>query len=100
MNKLLAAPALIAVLALFASAQLPEPDQHPLQSFTYRNIGPFWTGGMRKTTNGETTFQPVFDSQNNLNIGAIAVAPSNDNIVWAGTGDARTSRSSLAGNGV
>ncbi|HXE31181.1 MAG TPA: hypothetical protein VN515_05220 [Terriglobales bacterium] len=118
----------IALLALPAfSQQPPQFNQSLLRPFIYRNIGPFWigarasdiavpttpesahlytfyvsfwTGGVWKTTNGGTTFQPVFDSQNNLNIGAIAVAPSNENIVWAGTGDAFTSRSSLAGNGV
>ena len=122
--------AIAAALALSAAAQSPAPvtlDQHLLQPLAFRNLGPFWlgarvsdiavpdapeaahlytfyvsfwTGGIWKTTNNGTTFQPVFDKQNNLSIGAIAVAPSNADLVWAGTGDAFTSRSSLAGNGV
>ena len=44
-------------------------------------------GGIIKTTNGGTTFKPVFDGQSVASIGAIAVAPSNPNIVYAGTGE-------------
>src|SRR5215208_6542083 len=32
-------------------------------------------GGIFKTTNGGTTFRPIFDTQNVLSIGAIAIAP-------------------------
>jgi photosystem II stability/assembly factor-like uncharacterized protein len=60
----------------------------------------FWTGGLWKTTNNGTTFEPVFDGQRKLAIGDVTVAPSNANIVWVGTGDAFTSRSSYAGDGV
>ena len=97
------------------------------RAFTYRNIGPFrmqapdrldrradgaregsplyllcrpWIGGVWKTTNNGTTFEPVFDTQDDLSIGAVAVAPSDANIVWVGTGDAFTSRSSYAGDGI
>ena len=60
----------------------------------------FWTGGLWKTTNNGTTFEPIFDGHDKLAIGAVATAPSNPDIVWVGTGDAFTSRSSLAGDGV
>ena len=42
----------------------------------------------------------MFDAQAKLSIGDVTVAPSNANIVWVGTGDAFTSRSSYAGDGV
>lgn len=101
--------------------------QELLQAFTYRNVGPFrmqarasaiavphgpprdrlytfyvasWTGGVFKTTNGGVTFTPVFDRENKLTIGALAVAPSNPEIVWVGTGDTRGARSSYPGDGV
>ena len=45
-------------------------------------------GGVWKTTNTGTTWRPVFDSQPIASIGALAVAPSNANIVYAGTGEA------------
>jgi hypothetical protein len=59
-----------------------------------------WTGGVFKTTNNGVTFKPVFDGQNKVTIGAIAVAPSNPKIVWVGTGDTRGARSSYPGDGV
>jgi len=97
-----------------------------LRAFTYRNVGPWriearasciavpmtpadhlytfylatWTGGVFKTTNNGVTFKPVFDGQDKITIGAVAVAPSNPKIVWVGTGDARGARSSYPGDGV
>src|SRR5207244_8820237 len=46
------------------------------------------SGGVWKTTDGARTFIPVFDDQSVQAIGALAVAPSDPNIVWAGTGEA------------
>jgi len=98
-----------------------------LSAFTYRNLGPFrmgarvsdiavptkpardhlytfyvsfWTGGLWKTTNNGTTFESVFDNQGKFAIGDVTIAPSTPSIVWVGTGDAFTSRSSYAGDGV
>jgi photosystem II stability/assembly factor-like uncharacterized protein len=102
-------------------------DEQLVSAFRYRNTGPFrmgartsdiavpdapakdhlytfyvgfWTGGLWKTTNNGTTFEPVFDGQAKLAIGDVTIAPSNPDIVWVGTGDAFTSRSSYAGDGV
>ena len=46
------------------------------------------SGGIWKTTDGGTHWQPIFDDQSVSSIGALAVAPSDPNIVWAGTGEA------------
>ncbi len=102
-------------------------NERLLEVFTYRNLGPFrmqvrvadiavpdapvkdhlytmyvapWIGGLFKTTNNGTTWDSLFDAQDNLSFGDVTVAPSNSNIVWVGTGDAYTSRSSYAGDGV
>src|SRR5581483_7575786 len=98
-----------------------------LNSFEFRNLGPFragsWvpaiavpeqpvkehlrtfyvaarTGGLWKTTNNGTTFEPMTDVQGIMSIGAVAVAPSNADIVWLGGGDASNTRSAYYGEGV
>ena len=59
------------------------------------------SGGVWKTTNAGTTFEPVFDDQPVAAIGAIAVAPSDPNIVWVGTGESWVIRySDVMGDGV
>ncbi len=45
------------------------------------------TGGIFKTTDGGITWNPIFDDQIVLVIGSLSVAPSDPNIVWAGTGE-------------
>ena len=44
-------------------------------------------GGLWKTVNNGTTFEPVFDNENTSTIYDVAVAPSDHNIVWVGTGE-------------
>ena len=44
-------------------------------------------GGAWKTTDGGMVWKPIFDKQHVASIGAMAVAPSNPNIVYLGTGD-------------
>jgi len=59
------------------------------------------SGGVWKTTNGGTTFEPIFDDQPVAAIGSIAVAPSDPNIVWVGTGEPWVIRySDVMGDGV
>jgi photosystem II stability/assembly factor-like uncharacterized protein len=57
-------------------------------------------GGVWKTVNNGTTFEPIFDAQPKLSIGDVAVAPPDPNIVWVGTGEAYCARSSSSGDGV
>jgi photosystem II stability/assembly factor-like uncharacterized protein len=44
-------------------------------------------GGIWKTIDGGVHWAPVFDAQAVSSIGALAVAPSDPNVVWAGTGE-------------
>ena len=57
------------------------------------------TSGVWKTDDG-TTWQPIFDDHATSSIGDIAVAPSNPDIVWVGTGEANLFRASMPGVGI
>ena len=58
------------------------------------------TGGVWKSVNEGTTFEPVFDDMPTASIGDIAIDPKNTDVVWVGTGEANIFRSSNAGCGV
>ena len=58
------------------------------------------SGGVWKSTDGATTFKPVFDEQPVQSIGAIAVDPSNHQNVWVGTGETWTRNSVSIGDGI
>jgi photosystem II stability/assembly factor-like uncharacterized protein len=58
------------------------------------------SGGLWKTENEGTTWEPIFDQAASTTIGDVAIAPSDPNIVWIGTGEANIFRSSQAGCGV
>jgi photosystem II stability/assembly factor-like uncharacterized protein len=58
------------------------------------------SGGVWKTTNNGTTWEPVFDKEAVSTIGDIAIAPSDPSIVWVGTGEPNNRQSSSWGDGV
>ncbi len=59
------------------------------------------SGGVWKSTDGGNNWAPVFDNEPVQAIGALAVAPSSPNIVWAGTGEAWAIRDiDVMGNGM
>jgi len=58
------------------------------------------SGGLWKTENEGTTWDPVFEQYPSAAIGDVAVAPSDPNILWLGTGEANIFRSSQAGCGI
>lgn len=58
------------------------------------------SGGVWKSTNGGTTFKPVFDDQPVQSIGAVAIDPSNPQTIWVGTGEPWMRNSVSIGNGV
>lgn len=57
-------------------------------------------GGVWKSTNSGRTWTPVFDSQPIASIGAVAVAASNPNVVYAGSGEADMRSQISYGNGM
>jgi photosystem II stability/assembly factor-like uncharacterized protein len=57
-------------------------------------------GGIWKTTDAGTVWNPVFDGQPVGSIGAIAVAPSDRKIIYAGTGESDIRSDLSSGNGV
>ncbi len=100
---------LLLVLALVptvADAQVPVELGPALR---WRNVGPFRggrtravcgvasqpnvfylapvNGGVFKTTDAGRTWQPIFDDQPSASIGALAVAPSDPNVIYAGSGE-------------
>ncbi len=58
------------------------------------------TGGVWKTTNNGTTWEPIFDTYSSASIGGIAVCQSDPNIVWVGAGEANNRQSSSFGDGI
>jgi len=103
-------------------AQSPGPAEI-LKSFSFRAVGParqngrilhiavnernpytFYlapsTGGIWKTTNNGTTFESVLPAQSMVSVGHMALAPSNPDVIWVGTGDAASGRIPLRGFGV
>ena len=60
----------------------------------------FATGGLWKTTNAGTTFAPIFDEYETHSVGAVAVAPSNPDVIYVGTGEANNRQSTSFGGGV
>ncbi len=58
------------------------------------------SGGVWKTNNHGTTYQPIFDGQGSYSIGCISLNPKNPNVVWVGTGENNNQRSVAYGDGV
>jgi photosystem II stability/assembly factor-like uncharacterized protein len=58
------------------------------------------SGGIWKTENEGTTWTPIFENQATTTIGDIAIAPTDPDTIWAGTGEANIFRSSQAGCGI
>jgi len=58
------------------------------------------SGGIWKSTDGGTNWRPIFDNQPAQSIGALAIAPSDPNVIWAGTGEPFIRSNISIGNGV
>ena len=58
------------------------------------------SGGVWKTVNNGTTWEPVFDKEGVSTIGDIAIAPSDPSVVWVGSGEPNNRQSSSWGDGI
>ncbi len=58
------------------------------------------SSGLFKSTNGGTTFEPVFEDGGTLSIGAIAVRPDDPDVVFVGTGEGAVRNSISIGDGI
>jgi photosystem II stability/assembly factor-like uncharacterized protein len=67
------------------------------QSTWYIGVG---SGGVWKTTNKGTTWEPIFDDEDAYSIGAITIDPNNSNTIWVGTGENVSGRHVGYGAGV
>ena len=103
-------------------AESDKPEDKVFKGMKYRMIGPFrggrsltaagipgdpttyyfgsTGGGVWKSTDGAMTWAPVFDKEGTSSIGSIAVAASNHNIVYVGTGEACIRGNISHGDGV
>jgi len=78
----------------FVDIAVPSDDPHTFYIATA-------SGHLWKTTNRGISFEVLFDDQPDVfSIGAIAVAPSDSDVLYLGSGEANNSRSSYWGNGV
>jgi len=58
------------------------------------------SGGVWKTVNNGTTFEPVFDGEGSYSIGCVTIDPNNPAVVWVGSGENNSQRSVSFGDGV
>ncbi len=120
MAKLLVFLAVVASTSLAAAAPPVAPEL--LANLSWRSIGPYRggrvlavagvagdpstyyfggaAGGVWKSSNAGASWTPVFDDQDIASIGAIAVAPSDHNVIYVGTGEACIRGNIAYGTGV
>ena len=81
-----------------AGGRISDLAVHPQEPSTwYVAAG---SGGVWKTTNAGTTWTPIFDDQPSYSIGALAIDPTNPEVVWVGTGENVSGRHVGWGSGV
>ena len=101
----------------------PSLSSRTLSGLSFRNVGPALTsgrvadlavnpqnhdeyyvavasGGVWKTTNHGTTYEPIFDGESSYSIGCVTLDPQNPQVVWVGTGENNAQRSVGYGDGV
>ncbi len=116
---------LILTLVVFppvpAADAAPEAEEDPFAALRFRHLGPIGnrvsavagvpgvpgtyfagaaSGGIFRTLDGGVHWEPVFDDTPASSIGALAVAPSDPNVVWAGTGESFIRSNVSIGDGV
>jgi photosystem II stability/assembly factor-like uncharacterized protein len=125
-SKILVILFLAAIFGMTAKAESPEPPSKggppDFKALKYRLIGPAVggrvsrsagvpgdpltyyaataSGGVWKTSDGGSNWKPIFDDQPIASIGSIAVAPSDPNVIYVGTGEANIRGNVQAGDGI
>jgi photosystem II stability/assembly factor-like uncharacterized protein len=119
MRRFILVPVFITLLAAISLAQPENADVY--KALKYRYIGPEGnrviavvgdpkdrnvyyagaaSGGIFKSEDGGTHWKPIFDEQPVSSVGSLAVAPSDPQIVWAGTGESFIRSNISLGNGI
>src|SRR5262245_39188730 len=113
------------VASMFLSpivAEDPKKDDETFKGLKFRSIGPpaggrvsracgvpgdpftyyaaTAAGGVWKSSDGGFTWKPIFDDQPISSIGSIAVAPSDPNVIYVGSGEANIRGNVAPGNGI
>lgn len=114
---------LISIFTTVATVAAESLDETLLADWPWRLLGPSmpagraWTvvgvesdpktlyvttasGGLWKSVNNGTTFEPIFDGAGVSSTGAVAIASSDPDIVWVGTGEPANTRANSWGDGV
>ena len=122
MNQRIGAIAALATIALLTPS-IASAANAPYAALKWRNIGPAIAGGrvagvagtdqdpnlyylatagggVWKSSNGGATWKAVFNNQAVSSIGAVAIDPRNENVVWAGTGEANPRNDVSYGDGL
>ncbi len=69
----------------FMSGRIADIAIHPKnENIWYVAVG---SGGVWKTINSGTTWNPVFDDQTSYSIGCVTIDPNDHNVIWVGTGE-------------
>ena len=117
----------VSALFVFALASIPRAAESPeietdhFKQLKYRHIGPVGnrviavvgvpgntnicyagaaSGGIFKSVDGGINWKPIFDKQPVSSVGSLAIAPSDPNVVWAGTGESFIRSNISHGNGI
>src|SRR5690242_4749472 len=122
-SRLLTAVAGVAAVALAAPVSAQMLDSSVVSAFRWRNVGPSnfmgrvsdvqgipspsktlyiasAAGGIWKSNNNGISWRPIFDDKDVVAMGMLAIAPSDTNIIFAGTGEPNSRNTIEPGNGV
>jgi len=114
---------MVLLFMLLPFSALAQFDESLLKTFEWRSVGPAGaggrvvdvevvgdfpyhifvataSGGLWRSTNNGVTWDPIFDRESTVSIGAVAANPDNPDIIWVGTGEANARNSVSWGDGV